>query len=120
DRWDQSARDTMAADDTVPRGRKPVNRSPRHPAFDLKMAVDRARELYEQVWDHSVPVQTAKSIWGFSSTSSSGIRCIAALIHFGLLQQAGSSDDRSVRLTDRARDILIDEADNNREREAAL
>lgn len=99
---------------------RPTNRSPSHPAFDLAEAVDRAREFYARERFNFAPKHAAMRHWGYSGTSSSGIRALAALLHYGLLDEEGSSEARRVRLSDLGRRIVLDTRPGSRELDAAL
>lgn len=102
------------------KAKKRVNRSPKHPAFDLGTAIERTRELYKAAWDHSVGVDSACEVWGLSYSSSTGRRAISALLQFGLLESEGSRAARSVQLTERAKDIVTDEDGVTPERKEAI
>lgn len=82
------------------------NRSPVHPVIDLEQAIARARELCDAEGFNYVPVHVAVSHWGYGPKSSSGLRTLAALIHFGLAEDTGVGRERRVRLTDLAKQAL--------------
>jgi hypothetical protein len=89
----------------APQGGKreqPTQRSPKHPAFDLEQAIKKAQAFYERDSFHYVPASVALQHWGYSPKSSSGIRALAALLHFGLLEyeKEGAGDSRRVRLSE--------------------
>jgi hypothetical protein len=81
-------------------------RSPNYPAFSLVEALTRVRVI----WDHekTAPVPAALAIGhlGFTATSSSGLRSLATLLQFGLLEAIGRGDGKLVKVTERAR-LLI-------------
>jgi len=54
-------------------------------------------------------VASAIKHFGYSESSSGGRQTVATLIQFGLLEDEGRSENRHVRLTDRALTILLDE-----------
>ena len=83
-------------------------RSPAYPSLGLPGAIEKVRLLYDR--EHRTPasVAVAASAWGYSSKSSAGPATIAALKHFGLLEESGRGDDRQVRISDLAFDILIE------------
>lgn len=85
------------------------HRSPAYPAIPLKTAIERARALYEKEKRHPAPMAVAAKHWGFSEKSSGGQSAVAALIHFGLLADAGTGKARTVKLTDLALRILLDQ-----------
>jgi hypothetical protein len=93
-------------------------RSPSFPFISLREAVERTRLLYDAVRRSPASVEAAVETWGYSSKSSGGKQTIAALRAFGLLDGEGS-----VRLTDRAVHILLDDGSAERDwllRQAAL
>lgn len=100
------------------------NRSPNFPAIPLQRAVERAREVYVQENRHPAAPETIVGHWGYSATSSGGRQTIGALRAFGLLEDAGKTRGQLLRLTDRARQILLHEANSTEwlalVREAAL
>ena len=81
-------------------GKSKRNRSPEHPAFGLKEAIEKARVLYHAEHFNYANVATALEHWGYKAKSGSGLRIIAALGHFGLLEEEGTGDARKVRLSD--------------------
>jgi hypothetical protein len=96
----------------------PLIRSPSFPFISLREAVERARLLYDAVRRSPASVEAAVETWGYSSKSSGGKQTVAALRAFGLLEGEGS-----VRLTDRAVHILLDDGSAERDwllRQAAL
>jgi len=86
-----------------PRGRRV--RSPSFPFISLPGAVHRAQHLYEAEHRNLVRTEIAVSHWGYSARSSAGAQTIAALRAYGLLEDVRGE----LRLTDRARHILIQE-----------
>lgn len=106
----------MADDDS----KRNVNRSPEHPAVDLPTAIERAEELYEAEGFNWTSPEVATTHWGYSPKASSGLRVVAALKHFGLLEDTGSGKDRRVRLSDLARRIIRDKREDSPERRRAI
>lgn len=97
---------------------KARNRSPEHPAFDLSDAIERARVFYKAEHFNWAPKATAMRHWGYGAKSSSGLRTLAALLHYGLLDEEGSGASRRFRLSERAKTILLREPDNPDRRKA--
>ena len=95
-------------------------RSPSYPALNLETAIERARDIYDNEKRHAAPVAVVAKHWGTTITNSSGLRGIAALKQFGLIVEEGSGDDRHVRLTDRALDILIPQSRNSPDQQQAI
>jgi hypothetical protein len=91
---------------------KPVSRGvrgPSYPAIGLEEAITRATQFYKYEKRSAAPVEAAANHWGYAKGSSSWKSILAALIHFGLMEEAGGSgDSRQVKLTGRTLDILLD------------
>lgn len=96
------------------------HRSPAYPAFDLKTAIERARSFYHHEKRSSANVAVAAQHWGYSPASSGGRQTLAALLTFGLLEDKGSGEQRSVALTDLALRILLDDRPDSIERVEAI
>jgi hypothetical protein len=97
---------------------KTKNRSPEHPIFDLSEAIDRARVFYEAEHFNWAPKATAMKHWGYGPKSSSGLRALAALLHYGLLDEEGSGSARRFRLSQLAKTILLRETGSQERRKA--
>ncbi len=95
-------------------------RSPEHPSLNLEEALSRAHQLYDHESFNWTAADVAKRHWGYGPLSSSGLRTLAALIHYGLLEETGGGPKRRVRLTNSARSILIDRREDATERDAAI
>jgi len=95
--------------------KKERNRSPSFPAIDLKDAIEKARALYKADGLSWTPVNVAAKHWGFSEKSSSGIRTVAALLHFGLVSEDGGGDNRRIRLSETGKVIVLAPADEHSE-----
>jgi hypothetical protein len=89
-----------------------VARGPSYPSLSLEEAVGKAREFWDAEKRSAAPVSAAARHWGYSVTSSSGKVVVAALLQYGLLEDSGSKDNRMVKLTPRALDILLDEVES--------
>src|SRR5438874_12768923 len=84
-------------------------RSPRYPGIPLDLAIERAKQLWEKEQLYPTNVQTALAHWGYAPKSGGGAVAIAALKSFSLIEDDGSGDARTVRLTERAQQILLSE-----------
>ena len=91
----------------MPENGKKRHRSPEHPAFGLREAIEKARVLYRAEHFNYASVATALEHWGYKPKSGSGLRLIAALGHFGLLEEEGTGDARKVKLSDRGKVIVL-------------
>ena len=88
-------------------GKSKRHRSPEHPAFGLKEAIEKARVLYLAEHFNYANVATALEHWGYKPKSGSGLRLLAALGHFGLLEEEGTGDARKVKLSDRGKVVVL-------------
>jgi hypothetical protein len=100
-------------------------RSPAYPSVDLKTAIDYAKMIYQKEKRHPATVSVVAAHCGSNIKSSKGLRLIAALKQFGLVIEEGEGEDRCVRLTERALDIIVETNEqspawNNAVRQAAL
>src|SRR5262245_52956023 len=99
-------------------------RSPAYPGINLEDAITYAEQLYEQEDGRFANVEAVAEHWEMAVKSSSFQVALAALKHFGFLVDEGSKENRRVKLTDLALDIVIHELGSaNREqaiRDAAL
>lgn len=96
---------------------KTGGRSPGYPFIALAKALDRASELKEAEGFYTVPLTSAYKAWGISEKSSSSPQIVAALKHFGLLEYEGTGAQRSVKLTDMARRIILDVRPNSADKQ---
>lgn len=94
-----------------------VQRSPKYPFISLDKALNRARQLHQAEGRNKAPVAVAVKAWGYAPTSSGGQQTIGALIGYGLLLDEGSGDARSLKLTELALRILLDNRPDSIERD---
>lgn len=106
----------MAERNERPKRRK---RSPEYPGIGLDQAIKLARILSEKEGKNATPVDVVVDHWGYSPGSGPGNTVLSALRKFGLVSYQGKGDDRRVKLTDFADDILWRET-NEPERIEAL
>lgn len=96
-------------------------RSPGYPAIDIEAAIDRARLLKEYAPNRKpIPVDTALAQWKYSPGSGAGLQQLASLKKFGLLEDRGSKDQRTVVVTDLAWKILTDPRPESVERKKSI
>jgi hypothetical protein len=99
-------------------------RSVNYPFITLEEAIKRARSLWNHVGKNLVPIHATGAFWGYAEKSSGLRSTVSALKQYGLVQDVGDGEDRQIRLTDRALDILIEPPDSpkrmNAIRQAAL
>jgi hypothetical protein len=103
----------MAQAATETTGTTAGGRGTGYPAFSLEEALVRARKFWEAERKNAAPVSAAVKHWGYGDKSSGGKRTISALIQYGLLSDAGTDAKRTVKLTDRALTILLQEQNSD-------
>lgn len=82
-------------------------RSPNFPAIDLKEAVSRVAELYNQYErTHGISWEEAADTWGISKNSSQLNQITAALRSYDLIRYAGPSSDRRMAVSNAAAAIV--------------
>jgi hypothetical protein len=79
--------------------KKGRNRSPNHPAIDLREAVERTAAMREKYALLDVPVHLAHSLWGYKEHGSAGNQCVAALKAFGLIDVKGEGLARKIAVS---------------------
>lgn len=95
-------------------------RSPQYPFIDLKGAIAKTQQFYEQENRNQANVSVAARHWGYAPKSSGVAQTVAALVAFGLMQDSGSGDTRTVEVTPLARKILLDTREESTDRAKAL
>jgi hypothetical protein len=100
--------------------RKTKDRSPNFPFIALEGALQRAQQFYAKEKRGAAPFKAAVDHWGYSALSSGGIQTVAALKSYGLMSDEGSGPQRTVRLTDLALRILLDQRPGSAERAAFI
>ena len=95
-------------------------RSPNYPSINLENAITRARELYEAEHTHPATADVASRHWGYKSAAAGGALIVAALRSFGLADTAGSKNERTVRVSELGKRILLDQRLGSQEREGHL
>jgi hypothetical protein len=93
-------------------------RSPAYPAYSLPNAIDLARKLWNAQRKHEAHIDAALKALGYNSRNGAALRAIAALNHYGLIEEIGTGDDRKIKLSEGAQDILHLTEDDDRRRKA--
>lgn len=88
-------------------------RGPSYPAMGVEEAIQKALQFWGAEKRSAAPMAAAAKHWGYSETSSSGKVAVAALLHYGLLEDYGSKDSRTVKLSPRGLDIVLDAPDSS-------
>lgn len=93
-------------------------RSPAYPAFSLPTAIELARKLWNAQRQHEAHIDSALKALGYNSRNGASLRAIAALNHYGLIEDNGGGDDRKIKLSEGAQDILHLAENDDRRRKA--
>lgn len=91
-------------------------RSPAYPFINLESAIAKAKQFYDKEQRNPANVNIAATHWNYAEGSSYGLQTVASLIYFGLMQDDGTGDRRTVRLTQAALRILLDARPNSPDR----
>lgn len=81
-------------------------RSPAYPFFGLGEAIIKARDLWDAQRNGGGHLDSVVHALGYNGRNGASLRAIAALNHFGLTEESGSKDNRRIRLSDLAKDII--------------
>ena len=92
--------------------KKKRGRSPSYPGIALEKAIGRAEVLRKAERSNFAPIDAILNHWGFKPRSGLGLVNLAALVKFGLLEDAGSGNNRQARLTELASAILLSQHDS--------
>jgi len=84
-------------------------RSPSFPFISLRVAIDRVRSLEEKYFHHQARMSNALNVWGYNPKSSGGLRTVASLKAYGLIDDSGSGQDRKIRVSKLGLKILKDQ-----------
>lgn len=95
-------------------------RSPAYPFFSVEKALVRTRQLWEQERSHWAPLVSAMAAWGYSTKSSGGRQTLASMKYYALIEVTGEGDGRNIRVSDLAKRILLDEREDDSERQALI
>lgn len=95
-------------------------RSPSYPYTTLERAIELAEKFYKKETRHKTTPDVAIEHLGYTVKSSVGIRALAALTSFGLLDASGLGADRQVGISELGRAILLDRRENSAERVKAI
>ncbi len=87
---------------------KKRHRSPSYPGFSLQDAIEKARVIWERETKHATTLDVIADHWGYKPTSSAVKVAVAALLKYGLIEEGeGSKNNRQIKLSERALDILL-------------
>lgn len=92
-----------------------MGRGPSYPFIDLEEALGATKKIYDYTKRASAPAgAVVEHALGYSIKSSGGVKTIAALKSYGLIEEAG----QSLKITDRAYRILIDTPESSERKQA--
>ncbi len=83
-------------------------RSPAYPGIDLGVALDLARKLKDSYGESPTHPEVVFAVWDYKGKTGPGAVALAALKYFGLIEDEGVGEDRRVKLSDLALNILWD------------
>jgi hypothetical protein len=87
-------------------------RGPAYPYIDLESAIEQLQKLFNYAKRGPAAIsELAKEAWGWSPTSSTPIKVVAALRYFGLIDEI-AGDRKQVKISDRGYRILVDAKDS--------
>ncbi|REJ87004.1 MAG: hypothetical protein DWQ34_25995 [Planctomycetota bacterium] len=97
------------------------HRSPIHPNLTVEDAVKSVEVIYKHERRNPVPVEVIAKHCGYDSfKSSSAKRLISTLLQYGLVDDEGSGDDRKMKLSQLALDIVLADGSDDPNRKAAV
>ena len=95
-------------------------RSPAYPGINLDTALDLVRKLKEHQGEHPTHPQVVLQVWGYKGHTGPGAVALAALSYFGLINDGGTGEDRRVKISQLALEILWDDREESFERDQAI
>lgn len=95
-------------------------RSPGYPALNLKVAIEKAHDFYKAEGRNSAALPISVEHWGYSKKSGSGLKAVAALKSFGLIEIEGSGAGRRIKLSELALRIILDDREDSEDRAKAI
>ena len=96
------------------------HRSPAYPGINFQAALERARSIYAVERRNAANVSVVAKHWKLSPKSSGALITFAALSAFGLVESSGNGDQRTLKLSELALRILLDERAESADRDAAI
>jgi hypothetical protein len=81
-------------------------RSPAYPVISLRQALESARKVWDAQRKADAHIDSTLGAMGLAKHGAS-LRLIAALGHYGLIEETGSGESRRIRLSALAQDLLL-------------
>jgi hypothetical protein len=95
-----------------------MGRGPSYPYVGLEEAIGLTRKVYDFAKRGSAPTDSViTDAWKYSTTSSGAQKMLAAVRAFGLVEDAPGTSGKSLKVSNRAIRILLDEADSSERKE---
>jgi hypothetical protein len=95
-----------------------MGRGPSYPYIGLEDSIEMAQKMYAFAKKAPAPTDAViAEAWKYSPTSSSGIKVLAALKAFGLVEDAPGGNGKSIKLTSRTIRIMLDDDQSAERRE---
>lgn len=96
-----------------------MGRGPSYPYVGLEEAITLSQKMYDYTKRAPAPVDSVvTAAWKYTPTSSSGIKVLAALKAFGLVEDAAAASGKpTIKVTPRTIRILLDDQDSTERRD---
>lgn len=104
----------MTEDNTISRKRV---RSPSYPSISLDTAIQKLTDFHSAEGRNESILAVGIQHFGYSPTSGSGQKALAALSSFGLIDVAGTGPSRRVKVSELALRILLDDRVDSEDRD---
>jgi hypothetical protein len=111
---DKAKTDAAESESSIKKGGVPV------PGNNLQRCLELMRKVWEFEKRNAAPVPAILKNWGYGTKSSGGFIAIASLKRFGLLDEEGSNEKRTLKLSGFALDLLKNETVNPKEYQRLL
>lgn len=101
--WDMT---TDKAANEEQKDEKAKSRGPGVPTINLERALKFTRDFWAHEKRNPAPVVAVLSHWGYSAKSSGGFLAVASMKRFGLMDETGNNEKRTLKLSTLALDLL--------------
>ena len=95
-------------------------RSPNYPAITIERAIELVDILYKNQSRYSAALEVASKDWNFSATSSYMAQNIAALSSYGLIEIEGEKENRKIKVSELAYNIVVDKRPESEQRKSLI
>ena len=90
-------------------------RSPGYPSLSLQDAIEKAKVVWTQEKRNAAPLEALALDWGLKAKSSTGLLYSSTLKKYGLLEEVEGGKDRSMKLTQAALNIILNDQHDSAE-----